>query len=117
MENQLKPTINIGADIKEIPVKLPVSGKEYTMVRSTGTIQEIAERQFSSATQPFKFQMSCIAQTLTPAPATLEEITSLCNEDLDWLLAVYSKYNRTGKFAITDKEVDDFFGNLSSPKQ
>jgi len=104
---------------------LPVSEKRIEMVRSTGRHQLIAQKLYDTAKQGYMFTMECIRQTVTilppkDAPATMsivarqfemDELTALSNEDLDLLHEVYSRFNRAGRYSVTEKDLDAFFVN------
>ncbi len=103
------------AGITELDIKLPYSGKTFKMVRSTGRMQIIAQKQHDPAKGQGEFIFCCIGQTLTPT-LNADQMMDLCNEDLDWLQEVYSKFNRTGKYVFTPEEVNGFFKSQSISK-
>jgi hypothetical protein len=93
----------------------PVSGKQFDMKMASGRTQLIAQRIYDPATKSFEFMMENIRQCLIPMPP-MDDMLDLPNPDLDFVQSVYSRLNRTGKHAITESELDEFFKNQSPSK-
>lgn len=106
---------------------LPVSEKWIRMIRSTGRHQLIAQKLYDPNKRAYEFVTECIRQTATiipdptgaPLPIgspmvierqfTMDELIDSCNEDLDVLHEMYARFNHTGKYSVTEKELDSFF--------
>lgn len=96
--------------MENLKITLPLTDKKFAMKRSSGRMQLVAQKIYDPGKKPTEFTLEVIRQTLDPQP-TFDELIDLPNEDLDVLQVSYARFNRTGKYSITEREVEGFFVN------